>query len=777
VDGFRTVCLGNRGNPLPNRACKQKVLTAKKQLLANWSVQVDKVRAKLPELQLLWHSRVGGYLNCVEIYLSRFAEGFEGSKYTPRKASLTKSLIKEVKREPKSMGSSTNATSGFAKGGNAYANRGLVLAVNQFGVFNDNRRTIFSNLNLSQRSRPVLTQFRQASTGTGSSSNVRARLNDLHTRSKTFPNTPIDRDLYKSFILNRDMFLVAYNKLKSNKGMMTPGISPMTLDGISLVQLDTLINKLKSESFSFSPGRKICIDKPDGGKRQLTVSSPIDKLVQEVIRMVLEAIYDPLFKDTSHGFRPNRSCHSALRQIFTKFKGCAWWIEGDIKGCFDNIPHDKLMCLLSNKIKDQRFLQLIRKALNAGYLLGNRLNYDIVGIPQGSIISPILANIYLHQLDEFVEKIKKEFDAVLKIRKRTSEARSSQWKLKKAKLSNADPKTLRKLAVSLRNVNNKRIGSYNQKLMYIRYADDWIIAVNGSYTQSKEIRQKVTDFCSTIGFSSNVEKTKITNTYKTPALFLGTNIAHSRSVTLSVHKGGFKQRNSGFLVLRTPMDRVYAKLRETGFMKNHLGVTRVTWLHLEVRQIIQLANSIIRGYENYYSFVHNKGHLCTYIYYIIRDVVLRTLANKLSLKTRAKVISKYGSEIKVFDQENRDSNNKPTLKTKLYKPSYRLNVWDFRIKSIKSNIIGLYAKDLSLARLDNLVCIICNSDYKVEMHHIRMMKDLKHIKGTLDYLMIKAKRKQIPLCRSCHMAYHSGKLTLPSYVKEKKKIFLDNEDI
>jgi hypothetical protein len=156
--------------------------------------------------------------------------------------------------------------------------------------------------------------------------------------------------------------------------------------------------------------------------------------------------------------------------------------------------------------------------------------------------------------------------------------------------------------------------------------------------------------------------------------------------------------------------------------------------------------------------------------------VLRTLANKLSLKTRAKVISKYGSEIKVFDQENRDSNNKPTLKTKLYKPSYRLNVWDFRIKSIKSNIIGLYAKDLSLARLDNLVCIICNSDYKVEMHHIRMMKDLKHIKGTLDYLMIKAKRKQIPLCRSCHMAYHSGKLTLPSYVKEKK-IFLDNEDI
>lgn len=149
------------------------------------------------------------------------------------------------------------------------------------------------------------------------------RLNDLHNRSKFFPNSPIDRDLYKSFILNRDMFLAAYNKLKSNPGMMTPGISPMTLDGMSLETIDNLINKLKSESFSFSPGRRILIYKASGGKRPLTIGSPIDKLVQEVIRMVLEAIYEPLFKDTSHGFRPNRSCHSALRQIFTKFKGCA----------------------------------------------------------------------------------------------------------------------------------------------------------------------------------------------------------------------------------------------------------------------------------------------------------------------------------------------------------------------------------------------------------------------------------------------------------------------
>lgn len=150
------------------------------------------------------------------------------------------------------------------------------------------------------------------------------QLNDLYNRTKNFPQLPIDRDLYKTFILNKDMYLIAYNKLKSNPGMMTPGISPETLDGMSNEVIQNIIAQLKSEAFTFSPGRRILIDKANGGKRPLTIGSPRDKLVQEVMRMVLEAIYDPLFKDTSHGFRPKRGCHSALRQIFVTFKGCTW---------------------------------------------------------------------------------------------------------------------------------------------------------------------------------------------------------------------------------------------------------------------------------------------------------------------------------------------------------------------------------------------------------------------------------------------------------------------
>jgi group II intron reverse transcriptase/maturase len=554
------------------------------------------------------------------------------------------------------------------------------------------------------------------------------------------------------------MFLMAYNRLKSKPGMMTPGISPRTLDGISSEFIDALIADLKSEVFKFSPGRRIQITKESGGKRPLTIGDPREKLVQEIMRMVLEAIYEPNFKETSFGFRPKLGCHSALRFVFTKFKGCAWWIEGDIKGCFDNIPHDKLMELLSDRIKDQRFLQLIRKALNAGYLLDLKAsapNYDIVGTPQGSIVSPILANIYLHQLDEFVEKLKSNFDVCGK-RKRHPIVSQLRWQMTKAKKA-GDSKKVRQLAVEKRNSPNKLINSDNKKLMYVRYADDWIIAVNGSRTEAKEILVKVTLFLKDKGLTVSPTKTKITNTYKENALFLGTNISHSKVTTYSLHKKGKLQRNSGFIVLNAPMDRIYKKLKEAGFMLNHRGRTRVSWQHLEIRQIITLANSIIRGYENYYSFVLNKGKLCSYVYYIIKDTVLRTLASKLSLSSRAKVIKKFGPYISLFDQNKRDENNKPTLVTKLYKPSYRINLWDFKSNAVNTNIKALYASDLSLARLDNLICVVCGSGHKVEMHHIRAMKDIKHKKGTLEYLMSKRRRKQIPVCRDCHMAHHSGK--------------------
>nr|YP_009517185.1 hypothetical protein C0991_000013 [Blastosporella zonata]AYE93076.1 hypothetical protein C0991_000013 [Blastosporella zonata] len=746
-----TSYLGSRGNPLLNRACMKKVLEAVKHLVARVSVQIDMVRATLPEFQFPFHSHEGGYLRCIEIFQLSLRAGFKGSEITQKLGSCAKSTIKEMSEKPKSMSSRIHTNTGPAKAGLGYAVRGLGLAVNRYGVLIGTRSTS----KMSLWSSPVLTFLRANSTGTGCSTNVLDKLRDLNNRSKNLPDLPIDRDLYKTFILNKDMFLIAYNRLKSKPGMMTPGISPRTLDGMSSEIIEDTISKLRSESFSFSPGRRFENAKASGGTRPLTIGNPLEKLVQEIIRMVLEAIYEPSFKNTSFGFRPKRSSHTALRYVFTKFKGCAWWLEGDIKGCFDKIPHDKLMELLSLRIKDQRFLQLIRKALNAGYMLNNIPKYDVVGTPQGSIISPILANIYLHQLDEYVEKLKYEFD-VYGQRKRHPMVRKLQWLITKAKRI-GDTKEVRRLAVEMRNNPNKLINDGNRNIQFVRYADDWIIAVNGSYKEATDILAKVTAFLGNLGLTVSPTKTKITNTYKEPAVFLGTNIAHSRYTTYSLHRKGSFQRNSGFLVLSAPMTRIQKRLREAGYLKNHRGVTRTVWLSLEIRQILNLANSIIRGYENYYSFVVNKGQLCSYVYYIIKDVVLRTLANKLSLKTRAAVINKFGPNLQLFDQNNRDKDKNPKLITSLYKPSYRINVWDFK-GSVNTNIKALFASEFSLANLDGLSCVVCGSEYKVEMLHVRAMKDIKHKKGTLDYLKAKRNRKQIPVCRDCHMKHHSGPL-------------------
>jgi len=203
-----------------------------------------------------------------------------------------------------------------------------------------------------------------------------------------------------------------------------------------------------------------------------------------------------------------------------------------------------------------------------------------------------------------------------------------------------------------------------------------------------------------------------------------------------------------------------SKLTDAGFVNNHRGITRVTWLHLSIPQIIKLGNSIIRGYDNYYSFAFNRVYMSQYIFYIIRDVIARTLAHKMALKSRAKVFKKYGPLLTIYDLEKRDANNCPTMVAQLFKPSTKMNVWDFKIKHVKQDVMALYINSVSLARLENLSCSVCSSTFKVEMHHIRMLKNLKPVKGSLDYLMAHANRKQIPLCRLCHNKYHAGTLSI-----------------
>src|SRR4051794_2697638 len=212
-------------------------------------------------------------------------------------------------------------------------------------------------------------------------------------------------DVYRR-LYNPDLYLRAYGRIYRNDGAMTRGTTEETVDGMSQEKILHIIEKLRFERYRWTPVRRTYIEKKGSTKmRPLGVPTWSDKLLQEVVRSVLEAYYEPQFSDRSHGFRPERGCHTALRQVFATWAGTKWFIEGDIKGCFDNIDHAVLLSILREKIRDNRFLTLVENLLKAGYLEQWDYRPTLSGTPQGGIASPLLANIYLDKFDRHVEQM------------------------------------------------------------------------------------------------------------------------------------------------------------------------------------------------------------------------------------------------------------------------------------------------------------------------------------------------------------------------------------
>src|SRR5438128_8186227 len=225
-------------------------------------------------------------------------------------------------------------------------------------------------------------------------------LNIIQDRGKR--QLPLD-DVYRQ-LYNPDMYLRSYAKLDSNDGAMTPGITEETVDEMSQEKIAKIIEDIRYERWQWTPVRRVLIDKPKGGKRPLGMPTWSDKMVQEVIRSILEAYYEPQFSKHSHGFRPKRGCQTALTEVHETWLGTKWLIEGDIKGCFDNIDHTILMNILRENIRDNRFLRLIEEALKAGYCEEWTYHPTFSGTPQGGIVSPLLSNIYMDRLDRFVQE-------------------------------------------------------------------------------------------------------------------------------------------------------------------------------------------------------------------------------------------------------------------------------------------------------------------------------------------------------------------------------------
>jgi len=302
-------------------------------------------------------------------------------------------------------------------------------------------------------------------------------------------------DVYRR-LYNPALYLRAYGRLYRNKGAMTPGTTEGTVDGMSQERVLDIIEKLRCERHRWTPARRTYIEKKGSTKlRPLGIPTWSDKLLQEVMRSILEAYYEPQFSPHSHGFRSGRGCHTALKEIFHTWTGTRWFIEGDIKGCFDSIDHTALLSILREKIHDNRFLTLVENLLEAGYLEQWDYRPTLSGTPQGGIASPLLSNIYLDRLDGFVEKTLIPRYTRGEIRRRNKDYVRLIARIRKLRKDGADEASLKPLRSEAR-----RIGHGDQhdpgyrRLRYIRYADDFLLGFTGPKEEAEEIKVELGQF-------------------------------------------------------------------------------------------------------------------------------------------------------------------------------------------------------------------------------------------------------------------------------------------
>lgn len=570
--------------------------------------------------------------------------------------------------------------------------------------------------------------------------------------------------LYR-YLLRPDIYYVAYQHLYSNKGAGTKGVTDDTADGFSEIYIENIIEALKNEMYQPKPVRRTYIKKSNGKMRPLGLPVFTDKLIQEAIRMILEAIYEPIFSDYSHGFRSARSCHTALAQIKKEFTGARWFIEGDIKGCFDNINHAVLVEIINQKIKDARFLKLIRSFLKAGYMEDWKYHKTYSGCPQGGIISPILANIYLNELDRHVMKIKKEFDVATKARYTPEYTKLVGLRQRlHNKIKNSNGIEREKLIEEYKSATAQMLKlpakqCDDKKIKYVRYADDFLIAVNGNRQDCEKIKQELTEFISTtLKMELSQEKTLITHS-NTPARFLGYDVRVRRDQQIKP-KGKFKTRSMNNKVeLSIPFkDKIEKFLFSNGIVKQRSDngklepIHRPQLLNRTDLEIVTIYNAELRGICNYYGLASNFNKLI-YFNYLMEYSCLKTLAGK----HRSKV-----SKIRAMYKDGTGKWAIPYETKTVIKKMYFANYADCKGKKF-TDIVPQTAKNYSHdvttleSRLKAKICEVCGcteSD-RYEIHHVNKVKNLKG-KSEWEKIMIAKRRKTIVVCHKCHMAIHHG---------------------
>lgn len=574
-------------------------------------------------------------------------------------------------------------------------------------------------------------------------------------------------------LYNEELFLAAYNKLYRNQGALTPGTENDTVDRMSLKRIRQIIEALRYERFRFRPTRRISIPKKNGGSRPLGLPNFTEKLVQEVLRMMLEAYYEPRFRQSSHGFRPGRGCHTALTHVTNHFQGSSWLIEGDIKACFDQIDRQVLMDILSRDIKDGRLLNLIRMSLDAGVMEDWVYHKTYSGTPQGGVLSPLLSNIYLHELDTFIEdKLIPQYTRGKK-RRKNSQYRHLEWEMNKAK-ARKDWQTVHRLQQERRACPSQDTHDPNfRRLSFVRYADDFLLGFIGSKAEAERIKETIGTFLhDQLHLTMNKEKTLITHARTQYARFL--------NYAISIYDANDKltKRENTETRVRSINGGVRLGIPK-GLIHQKAAVYQQHGKIVSEKRLTQWSNAYIldtyqqrfRGLAEYYKFAVDRCKL-SLVKHVMEVALVKTLAHKLRISVR-RVYQKYRATCRIDDQEY------AVLQVRVpTKKGERTFTWGaIPLKTIptgrailqdnKPTEVWVDVQAGLIRRLQADTCELCGSERDCEVHHIHKLIDIKRYwagqreKPQWVQKMIEMRRKTLIVCTKCHLSIHNGTFDLP----------------
>jgi group II intron reverse transcriptase/maturase len=571
--------------------------------------------------------------------------------------------------------------------------------------------------------------------------------------------------LYRQ-LFNPQLYLLAYGRIYANKGAMTRGVGQETVDGMSLGKIGRIIEAMRLERYRFRPVRRVHIPKKTGkGKtRPLGLPTWSDKLVGEVVRLLLEAYYDVQFSDRSHGFRPGRGCHTALREVANTWTGTTWFIEGDVSDCFGSLDHQVMLSTLSEFIHDNRFLRLVRNMLTAGYLEDWVWHETLSGAPQGGVASPILSGIYLHRLDQFVETVLIPDYTRGKRRARNPDYRKVEQEIARARRK-GDHAQVRSLYRRLHRLPSQDPDDPGyRRLRYCRYADDTLLGFAGPKAEAEEIKQRLAFFLrDELKLELSQEKTLVTHARTGAARFLGYEISVARTDRTTRRPSATDRRHrrslNGTVVLRVPASMVKAK--SALYLARGKPACRNPLIREDDYTIVAKFGAEYRGIVQYYLLAGDVQRLHR-LRWVMETSMLHTLArkhrssvSKMAAKHKAKIQTPHGPRTCFEASIVRDGRNPLVAR-----------FGGIALKRQKQAVIvdrqphrPLYPHKELIKRLLKGQCELCRRTDGIEVHHIHKLADL--VKAGADQPvwiqeMVKRRRKALVVCDRCHQHIHAG---------------------